>query len=219
MHQFFFTFYCLFALVCSVACDNKSLGNRDDAHQNHLLSASEVDERIKKSAPSLGISDYVTFLKQLKGVTYDEDDNNRFSINVLYKPQALDAALSMQDDDTTAQQYQNLLEQKKGYYHVLISYHDKNVSLTKANDKDSIAEALRTRILVIKNQHDTVSQCIQERFPALVMGQPHQLMVLVPKNDTDQRLRVMIQAGEFSDRPLSIDITDQQQQKFPALKL
>lgn len=177
------------------------------------------DQVLAKAGKNLSMPDYLTFLKELRGVTYDELETDQFYLSLLYKPQAIEAALSLTPEELKSS-YQEALLQKSGYHYVLISYLDKNPSVTgNRPSTQATLDSLRHSLIVIKNQTDTLIQPITEVVPASVTGQPHQVILIVPQALTDRSLQVIIPGAYSKNRGVSIGIRMDLLGRFPALTL
>ena len=175
--------------------------------------------QVLANAPSkLPVSDYLNFLKKMQGITFDEVETPLVYLNLLYKPQAIEAALSLAPEDLKAS-FKETLNQKEGYHYLLISYLDKNPSVTgNRPSKKEVLVNLVENLVVIKNESDTL-QAITEVVASSVSGQPDQVIVLVPQASTDLRLRVLIPGKYFDTRDVAIDLPMNMLHKFPELKL
>jgi len=175
--------------------------------------------QVLANAPSkLPVSDYLNFLKKMQGITFDEVETPLVYLNLLYKPQAIEAALSLAPEDLKAS-FKETLNQKEGYHYLLISYLDKNPSVTgNRPSKKEVLANLVENLVVIKNESDTL-QAITEVVASSVSGQPDQVIVLVPQASTDLRLRVLIPGKYFDTRDVAIDLPMNMLHKFPELKL
>lgn len=209
------TFLLVGFLILFSCKDNKTSPYVNNEPEVQATSAAEVLSHVP---PKLTVSEYLDFLKKMRGVTFDEVETPLVYINLLYKPQAVEAALSLAPEEWQSA-YKETLEQKKGYHYLLISFLDKNPSVTgNRTSKKEMLSSLVESIEVIKNESDT-SQAITEVVASSVSSQPDQVIVLVPEASTDRRLRVLINGKHFDIRDVAVDLPVSMLHKFPELEL
>jgi hypothetical protein len=203
-----------FILLFSCKENKASLLYAEEEQKETAIAPAQV---LLKTPASLTTSEYLAFLKQMKGVAFDEVENNQVYLSILYKPQIVEAALSLAPEEVETL-YKEALVQKKGYYYFLINYLDKNPSITgNRPSKKEVLKGISEHLMVIRNQADTLQHIIIETIPSSVAGQPDQVVVLIPEVEGDLRLQVLLPNVFIDDRSLGLDLSMDVLKKFPAL--
>ena len=167
----------------------------------------------------LSISEYLDFLKKLQGITYDEVSTAAFDLSLLYKPQVLEAAMSVDAQGLQKEDYIKLRQQQAGYHYLLVQYTDKQPSVSGIQlPKKEIIAALNKGLVVVKDGRDTIRYVVTEEVPSSVMGQPDHILLLVPATPEDKRLTVFLDAAVLNTRALVIDLYADQLNTFPEVK-
>jgi hypothetical protein len=174
----------------------------------------------EKPASLLDGAEYLQWLKEHQGITYDEAENETVSLNILYRALPLESAISIESDKNAEAAYQKMRSIKKGFHYLVIECLDKQTSAsTVSNSKRELPELIKKNLVVIKNETDTVRFPIIEIFPSQVMNQPGKLIVMVPADSTAKDFQAMIPGKDFGLKTLKIQIKANQFELFPEIKL
>lgn len=181
-------------------------------------------ESIKSSlgiAPaSLTISQYLQWLKEQKGITYDSQENSERKISIQYKPLVLEAAISAVQENYNRPPLEKHMEIKKAYHHLLLECLEKTPSVSNASrNQQQLFTQLKNNFYIIKNESDTIRNLIVEVFPSNIMNQPHQLLVMVPADIVVTTLQAGLIGKPFGLKDLRIAISKNQIKSFPEIKL
>jgi hypothetical protein len=205
----------LFGLLILFSCESDTKSKIVNQQKEESLSAVEL---LNRTPSELNVYDYLLFLKQLKGIAFDEVETPEVAISLLYKPQTIEAALSLPPDELKSS-FKDALTQKEGYHYLLVNYLDKSPSVTgNKPSKQEVLTMIREQLIVVKNESDTL-QAITEVVPSSISGQPDQIIVLVPKSSTDLRLKVLLPGNYFDSRDIAIDLPMSMLHQFPELTL
>jgi hypothetical protein len=171
------------------------------------------------SPDSLTIKEYMAWLKEQEGFTFDKQENEKTYLSILYKPLNFEAALSLENNSAT--ELEKHINIKKGFQYLSLEYLDKNYSVTKKTNKEDLIKRLKENVYVIKNDSDTIRNIIIEVFPAYLMNQPDQLLVLIPSSDGDPEsdLEAGIKGENFGVPDLRIRILHTDLKSFPEIKI
>jgi hypothetical protein len=182
-----------------------------------------ITEKVKEYFNSaLSVSEYLEWLKDHKGLTFDEQENDLFRITILYRPLPFETALSIdsKNNPKSLEEYKSLLNIKKDYHYFLVELQQKNLSASELNQsKRKLLEVVRRNIIIMKGDKDTPIEFHSELFPSVVMNQPSQILILVPAEKNNSRLRATILGAPFGLKDLHLDIPQTQFESFPELKL
>lgn len=164
----------------------------------------------------LSLGDYQGWLKQQDGFTYDQNENDKVSVSILYKPLMYEAAIS--GGSKSKDDLQKVISVKKGFHYLKIECLDKNQSVSNPTNKEELFKLLKENIWIIQDQ-DTVSNAIVEIFPAQLLNQPHQVLVMIPVQKSFENLKVRLTGKPFKLPDLKIAISKKQYKSFPEIKL
>jgi len=205
----------LLGFLSLFSCERDTKSKIVNQQEEKSLSAIEL---VNRTPSKLNVSEYLIFLRQMNGVTFDEVETSQVAMSLLYKPQAIEAALSLPSNELKFS-FKETYNQKEGYHYLLIHYLDKNPSITgNRPSKKEVLENLVENLVVVKNESDTL-QAITEVVASSISGQPDQVIVLVPKTSRDLRLRVLIPGSYFDSRDVAIDLPMSMLHQFPELIL
>ena len=204
-------------LMAQAACS----GGPEDSHAR--VERAEV-QYVKDSvntvpfAPlELSIPEYMSWVKQQTGVTYSVVETQAIKLSLMYKPLVLEAAMGAGDAKLTKKMLAHLEEVKAPYHHLLLEFTDK-IKSAKPNHKE-LMKQLQENIYAIENGTDTLKNCITEAFPSILMGQPNQVLIMIPANTTIKKLLVGLHGEKLGLSAINIQITNEQIKTLPNLKL
>lgn len=160
--------------------------------------------------------DYITWLKENKGLTYNSLENDSVQLSIMYQPYTLQAAIGMQ---STGMTYKDLLEIKKDYDYFFIDCLYKKISVVNKNKRSDFLKFVKNNIYVIKNNTDTLSNIPVEVFVSAIANKPDNIMVLVQKDYTASDLACVINNTAIQLNDLKIKIPSKQFELLPTLKL
>ncbi|MCX6180659.1 MAG: hypothetical protein NT150_01850 [Bacteroidetes bacterium] len=168
---------------------------------------------------AISISEYLEWIKEQKGITFSEKENQKSKISITYKPLALEAALSNVTAENSEAGYKNYIKAKEGYHYILVESLNKIPSASNLNaGKKELAAYVKNNLLVIENGVDTLTNYIVEEFPSSIMNKPDQLLLLVSKHSTE-KIQVVIKSKSIGLEDVKITLTKKQIESFPQIKL
>lgn len=183
------------------------------------LEYTTIAEKVASDNP-LSIPEYIQWLKAQKGVTYAQGENEQAKVSILYKPLALEAAMSASaETSANAGLYEEYLKIKKGYHHLLLEYLEKTATSVGTSPKNARSLAdIQQSLIIIKNNSDTIHHPIIEVFPSRLLQQPHQILLIVPHDSIDNRLKVKVKGKVLGLDDFGIEISNKQLKSFPEIK-
>lgn len=195
-----------------------SCASKDSQDANVILTSPPVfDNSVNESAKKLNISEYVSWVKQQNGLTFDESEDENSKVSITYKPLVLEAALSVNGDSL---KLNGAIEAKKDYCYFTVECLNKIPSASNPKEKKAaLLKAVRGGLHIIKNEKDTVSNFIIEEFPSSIMNQPDQFIIIVPNDNINTGIRLDVTSHDLGIDDLRISIPKKQFDIFPQIKL
>ncbi len=182
-----------------------------------LTSPPTFNNSVDESAKKLNISEYVSWVKQQNGLTFDESENENYRVSIVYKPLVLESAISVNGDSL---KLNGAIEAKKDYCYFTVECLNKIPSASNPKEKKAtLLQAIKNGLHIIKNEKDTVFNYVIEEFPSSIMNQPDQLIILVSNNNINTGIRFDVTSHDLGINDLRISIPKKQFDIFPQIKL
>lgn len=182
-----------------------------------LTSPPAFENQIDESSKKLDIYEYVSWVKQQNGLTFDESENEASRVSITYRPLVLESALSVNGDSS---KLKGAIEAKKDYLCFTVECLNKIPSASNLKEKkETLLKEIKGNLHIIKNEADTVSNYVIEEFPSSIMNQPDQILILVPKNNINTGIRLDLRSHGLGINDLRISIPKKQFDIFPQIKL
>lgn len=192
----------------------------DKIKTNSFFSLSSIKDILGFQEDSLAVPEYINWLKEQRGVAYDQGENDKFNLSILYKPLPLEAALSVPRNELSYNKIKEYEQIKEGFHYIKIELAQKSQSVKELNaSTPSVLSSIEKSLYIIANDSDTIINYITEFFPGQLLNQPHQMLVIVPNDKTFTKLRTVIEGEAFGLKNLDIAISDKQIKSFPYIKL
>ena len=211
----------IFSITLLLSCTD--VNTKDSLIEGSFFNASSLVQTFKNrvSSPAtlnLSIPEYWDWIKDHKGETYDEENNEKIQLSIVYKPlvleAALSAALSGEMTEKSIKKYEKL---KKGYHYFELECLWKDNSVVNPLNKNLLLETIRKNIFACNNA-DTLSNLIIELFPSSIVNQPHKLIMLM-ENTGENNISAGIKGQPLGVRDIKITITKEQIKTFPKIKI
>lgn len=216
--EHFFKGQLFLGIVISLLFFNCSNTNSKNTDSKTVIKNDQSVAAVAALTPSsLPPAEYLLWLEKQQGITYDKQENDQFRLTLVYKPVSLEAALS--GGYISGEELQKYIALKAGYHYFTLKCLDKKMSVTKPVSKEAILYHIREGLYVVKNSSDTIRDFITEIFPASLMNQPHEILMLVPSDSKDNELSVGVRGRAFTLPDLNIHITQTQIKSLPEVKI
>ncbi len=212
--------YLWLVIILFTSCVNK-IDAGEHAHPlgQLLHSVSSSIQSLVSGPVKLTPSEYITWVEDQKGVTFDSIQTNQFALSLTFHPSQLEAytaARNNGEDPSTA--LSKYLDIQKDYYYCTADCFVKYESASSPIKKNDLLALIRQQLTVIKNNDDTLHTIITEAFPSYVMNQPNKLLILIPADSTSS-YQISISGSAFQARDCRLNVSSTDIQSFPFIKL
>jgi len=168
----------------------------------------------------LSVNEYIQWVSEQKGVTYDSVSNNYFLLDITLNPPPLEAYMAtVNNGENPKSEFSKYLDIQKNYYYCTINCTIKNQSVSNPIDKNNLLLSLKNNLVVVKNSKDTLSDVITESFPSYVMNQPNKILVLIPRDDSSLGYVIKIKGASYQLKDCQLTLSKDDLQSFPEIKL
>lgn len=166
---------------------------------------------------SLTPSEYRNWLLQQRGVAHDKQGNRKVQLSITYHPAKFEAALDRRVK--TAEDWEKVWSDKKEYHFFYIECTEKITSTIRGMKKELLEESLRSNLIIVTGEGDTLTHFFTEFFPSRLVDEPSRLIAIVPQNKIDNSLFARVKGKDFGVRDLQLSISESQLNSFPKIKI
>lgn len=160
---------------------------------------------------SLTLDAYMDWLHAQPGMTYAATGNEHLEVSLLYRPQALEAAVAGKSSGGKAS--------KNDHLYFELSWHDKKVSVHKTSaDKEQLVAAIRKSLLA-ETGSGVVYNTIIEVFPPVLLNQPGKMLVLIPQKAFRDWIELRFRGERMDLDDAVLRLTSEDINNLPNLKL
>ncbi|ABG58791.1 hypothetical protein [Cytophaga hutchinsonii] len=211
-------YVCLLAALC-LACTSDPAVNEKAGGWNNVLQS--IKSAGSASAPEkLRAEEYVAWVKEQKGITYNSVQNEQFLLSLIFNPPQLEAySAALLNGEKGEKALSKYLDIQKGYYYCLAECTIKTESASDPIKKTDLLQGLKQQLIVVKNNTDTLPNVITEAFPSYVMNQPNKLLILIPDTDSLSSYQIKIHGSPFHLNDCHLYLSSETIQSFPLIKL
>ena len=208
---------CVLLISCSNDI-NKEEANKPSMFGNIISSFTDILPSISRL--NLTPAEYTSWVKEQKGFTYNEVENEQYSVRLIFHPAQLEAYnAAVANDENPKKTLSKYLEIQKQYYYCTAECVVKYESASAPIKKSDLLALLKNQLTVVENNKDTLHTIITEAFPSYVMNQPNKLLILIPNMGSLSSYKINIQGTPFQLQDCTLNLSSDKIQSFPFIKL
>lgn len=217
----FYNYWVGFAAILFLSCAaNVGDSNGESPNLFSNLAHAVMHPFQGTSVSILTPQDYITWVQEQRGVTFDSVQNNQFALSLTFHPAQLEAYTSaVNNGEDPKASFSRYLSIQKDYYYCTAECVVKYESASAPINKNELLQLVKQQLTVVENNKDTLRNIITEAFPSYVMNQPNKLLILIPNTDSINSYRITIGGSPFQLKDCRLTLSGDDIHSFPLIKL